>query len=167
MLSEKQQRFVQEYIIDLNARQAAIRAGYSPKTAGAQSSRLLTNVNIQDEIAKAMEDREKRTGITQDKVLAELSAIAFAKATDYVEVDYNGIVRIKPTAELTDEQKKAIAGIKEGANGVEVKLVDKAKALEMLSRHLGLFRDKLDVNIESSEKLDDIMSQLGGDGLEE
>ena len=164
MLSEKQQRFVQEYIIDLNARQAAIRAGYSPKTAGAQSSRLLTNVNIQDEIAKAMEDRGKRTGVTQDRVLAELSAIAFAKATDYVEVDNNGSVKIKPTSELTTEQKKAIAGIKEGANGIEIKLVDKTKALEMLSRHLGLFNDKLNVNVEAIEIIEDIGDMESDEG---
>ena len=163
MLSEKQQRFVQEYIIDLNARQAAIRAGYSPKTAGAQSSRLLTNVNIQDEIAKAMEDRGKRTGVTQDRVLTELSAIAFAKATDYVEVGEDGLVKIKPTAELTDEQKKAIAGIKKGANGIEIKLTDKTKALEMLSRHLGLFNDKFNVNVEAIEIIEDI-GDLESDG---
>lgn len=156
MLNEKQKRFVSEYIIDLNAKQAAIRAGYSPKTAEVQASRLLSLVKVQDEIAKAMEDREKRTGITQDRVLAELSAIAFAKATDYVEVSNDGAVKIKATANLTDEQKKAIAGIKEGANGIEVKLVDKTKALEMLSRHLGLFNDKLNVNVEAIEIIEDI-----------
>lgn len=158
MLNEKQKRFVSEYIIDLNAKQAAIRAGYSPKGAEPQASRLLSNAKIQTEIAKAMEDREKRTGITQDRVLAELSAIAFAKATDYVEVGKDGLVKIKPTASLTDEQKKAIAGIKEGANGIEVKLVDKTKALEMLSRHLGLFNDKLNVNVEAVEIVDDMES---------
>lgn len=163
MLNEKQKRFVSEYIIDLNAKQAAIRAGYSPKGAEPQASRLLSNAKIQVEIAKAMEDRGKRTGITQDRVLAELSAIAFAKATDYVEVDDNGIVRIKPTAELTDEQKKAIASIKEGANGIEIKLTDKTKALEMLSRHLGLFNDKLNVNVESIEIIEDI-GDLESDG---
>lgn len=158
MLNEKQKRFVSEYIIDLNAKQAAIRAGYSPKGAEPQASRLLSNAKIQIEIAKAMEDRGKRTGITQDRVLAELSAIAFAKATDYAEIDDDGAVKIKATASLTDEQKKAIAGIKEGANGVEVKLVDKIKALEMLSRHLGLFNDKLNVNVESVEIIDDMES---------
>ena len=158
MLNEKQKRFVSEYIIDLNAKQAAIRAGYSPIGAEPQASRLLSNAKIQTEIAKAMEDREKRTGITQDRVLAELSAIAFAKATDYVEVGKDGLVKIKPTASLTDEQKKAIAGIKEGANGIEVKLVDKTKALEMLSRHLGLFNDKLNVNVEAVEIVDDMES---------
>ena len=163
MLNEKQKRFVSEYIIDLNAKQAAIRAGYSPKGAEPQASRLLSNAKIQVEIAKAMEDRGKRTGITQDRVLAELSAIAFAKATDYVEVDDDGSVKIKPTAELTEEQKKAIASIKEGANGIEIKLTDKTKALEMLSRHLGLFNDKLNVNVEAIEIIDDI-GDLESDG---
>lgn len=163
MLNEKQRRFISEYIIDLNAKQAAIRAGYSPKGAEPQASRLLSNAKIQVEIAKAMEDRGKRTGITQDRVLAELSAIAFAKATDYVEVDDDGSVKIKPTAELTDEQKKAIASIKEGANGIEIKLTDKTKALEMLSRHLGLFNDKLNVNVEAIEIIDDI-GELESDG---
>ena len=158
MLNEKQKRFISEYIIDLNAKQAAIRAGYSPKGAEPQASRLLSNAKIQVEIAKAMEDRGKRTGITQDRVLVELSAIAFAKATDYVEVDDDGLVKIKPTAGLTDEQKSAIAGIKKGANGIEIKLVDKTKALEMLSRHLGLFNDKLNVNVESVEIIDDMES---------
>ena len=163
MLNEKQKRFVSEYIIDLNAKQAAIRAGYSPKGAEPQASRLLSNAKIQVEIAKAMEDRGKRTGITQDRVLAELSAIAFAKATDYVEVDDDGSVKIKPTAELTEEQKKAIASIKEGANGIEIKLTDKTKALEMLSRHLGLFNDKLNVNVEAIEIIEDI-GDLESDG---
>ena len=163
MVSERQKRFVSEYIIDLNAKQAAIRAGYSPKTAEVQASRLLSLVKVQTEIAKAMEDREKRTGITQDRVLAELSAIAFAKATDYVEIDDDGAVKIKATASLTDEQKKAIAGIKEGANGIEIKLTDKTKALEMLSRHLGLFNDKLNVNVESIEIIEDI-GDLESDG---
>lgn len=158
MLSEKQKRFVSEYIIDLNAKQAAIRAGYSPKTAEVQASRLLSLVKVQTEIAKAMEDREKRTGITQDRVLAELSAIAFAKATDYIEIDDDGVVKIKATAGLTDEQKSAIASIKKGINGIEIKLVDKTKALEMLSRHLGLFNDKLNVNVEAVEIIDDMES---------
>nr|DAD63554.1 MAG TPA: Terminase small subunit [Caudoviricetes sp.] len=164
MLSEKQKRFVSEYIIDLNAKQAAIRAGYSPKTAEVQASRLLSLVKVQTEIAKAMEDREKRTGITQDRVLAELSAIAFAKATDYVEIGEDGLVKIKPTAELTDEQKKAIASIKKGINGIEIKLTDKTKALEMLSRHLGLFNDKLNVNVEAIEIIEDIGDMESDEG---
>ena len=74
-------------------------------------------------------------------------------------MDEDGVVKIKPTAGLTDEQKSAIAGIKKGVNGIEIKLVDKTKALEMLSRHLGLFNDKLNVNIEAVEIVDDMESK--------
>lgn len=64
-MTRKQDRFVKEYLIDLNATQAAIRAGYSPKTANEQGARLLANVSVQEAIAKAMAERSKRTGISQ------------------------------------------------------------------------------------------------------
>ena len=72
-LTAKQKRFCDEYLIDLNATQAAIRAGYSPKTACEQASRLLANVKVQDEIAIEMAERSKRTGINQDRVLMEIA----------------------------------------------------------------------------------------------
>ena len=68
-LTAKQQRFVEEYLIDLNATQAAIRAGYSPKTANEQGARLLANASVQEAIAKAMAERSRRTGISQDRVI--------------------------------------------------------------------------------------------------
>lgn len=80
-------------------------------------------------------------------VIQELAAIAFSRATDYATVR-NGSVFIKDTADLSDSQIRAIAGIKEGANGIEVKLNDKEKALEMLGRHLGMWNDKLKVDGE-------------------
>lgn len=107
-------------------------------------------VLITEYISERMQERQKRTEITQDRVLQELASIAFAKATDYVEIRYNGVnsnVVIKPTAELSEEQIGAIAGIKEGANGIEIKLNDKEKALEMLGRHLGMWNDKLDMKV--------------------
>lgn len=76
-LTAKQKKFVEEYLIDLNATQAAIRAGYSPNTAQEQSSRLLSNVMVKNEIDKAMAERSRRTGINQDRVLRELAKIAF------------------------------------------------------------------------------------------
>ena len=76
-LTEKQQRFVEEYLIDLNATQAAIRAGYSAKTADQQGSRMLANVKVQQAISVAMAERSKRTGINQDRVVLELARIAF------------------------------------------------------------------------------------------
>lgn len=81
-LTEKKRAFVQEYLVDLNATQAAIRAGYSPKTAKSQGQRLLTNVDIQKAIQKAMEARAVRTEITQDMVLEELASVAMGEAGD-------------------------------------------------------------------------------------
>ena len=78
ILTPKQQRFVGEYLIDLNATKAAIRAGYSKKTAKQQGARLLTNVDIQTVIQRAMDERSLRTGIKADRMIAELARIGFA-----------------------------------------------------------------------------------------
>lgn len=112
-----------------------------------------------------MQDRQKRTEITQDRVLQELAAIAFAKTTDYAEIK-NECVRIKDTGDLDEQQVRAIAGIKKGKFGVEIKLNDKEKALELLGRHFGMFKDKVEVSglEEEKKKLGDILEQLRGDG---
>ena len=167
-LTAKQQRFCDEYLIDLNATQAAIRAGYSKKTANEQGARLLVNVSIQKKIFELQKEREKRTEITQDSVLHELALIAFAKASDYarvvekdamVEVDGNMVPvldedgnqvkyrTVEPilTDELTEDQKKAIAVIKKGRDGFEIKPYSKIQALELLGKHLGMFTEKAEV----------------------
>lgn len=143
-LTPKQERFCEEYLIDLNATQAAIRAGYSEKTAYSAGQRLLRNVEIQNRIAELKAERSKRTEITQDRVVKELAAMAFAKATDYAQITSNGVA-LTPTAHLTPVQQAAITGIKETQSGIEVKL-DKTKALELLGRHLGMFNDKLELS---------------------
>ena len=148
-LTEKQQRVVEEYLIDLNATQAAIRAGYSAKTADQQGSRMLANVKVQQAISVAMAERSKRTGINQDRVVLELARIAFVKMTDLV--DSHG--RIKDDA--TDDDLACIESVKykcsESDTGSsverEVKLASKLKALELLGKHLGMWNDKLDVNV--------------------
>lgn len=140
----KQEHFCEEYLIDLNATQAAIRAGYSEKTAYSAGQRLLRNVEIQNRIAELKAERSKRTEITQDRVVKELAAMAFAKATDYAQIAGNTVF-IKSTTELTPEQQAGIVGIKQTQAGIEVKL-DKTKALEMLGRHLGMFNDKLELS---------------------
>ena len=84
-LTEKQKRFVAEYLVDLNATQAAIRAGYSEKTAGQIGEQNLKKLEIQEALQKAIKDRENRTEITQDKVLDELGKVAFSKAADYTD----------------------------------------------------------------------------------
>lgn len=150
-LTEKQQRFVDEYLIDLNATQAAIRAGYSAKTADVQGSRMLGNVKVQQAIAEAMAKRSKRTGVNQDRVVLELAKIAFVKMTDIV--DSEGRIR----SNATDDDLSCIESIKYkesdneygGSVEREVKISSKLKALELLGKHLGMWNDKLDVNIAS------------------
>lgn len=148
-LSEQRQRFVEEYLIDLNGTQAAIRAGYSVKTAQEQSSRLLSNVMVQEAISKAMAARSRRTGVNQDRVVLELAKLAFVKMTDVV--DSNGRIR----EDATDDDLSCIESIKfkesdnefGGSVEREVKIGSKLKALELLGKHLGMWNDKLDVNV--------------------
>lgn len=159
-LTNKQKKFIDEYLVDLNATQAAIRAGYKEKTAYRTGAENLKKPQIQREIQKRMQERQQRTEVTQDMVVKELAAIAFAKATDYVEIRSNGVcgtVVIKPTTDLSDQQIRAIAGIKEGANGIEIKLNDKEKALELLGRHLGMWNDKLDIKTPA---IDDSIKEM-------
>lgn len=168
-LTDKQRRFVDEYLIDLNATQAAIRAGYSAKTADQQGSRMLANVKIKQAVAEKQAQRSKRTGVNQDRVVLELAKVAFAKMTDIV--DSNG--RIKEDASPDDLACIESIKYKESDNEYggsverEVKIASKLKALELLGKHLGMWSDKFNVTVEKSEKLDDIISQLGGEGLEE
>ena len=149
-MTEKQRLFADEYLIDLNATRA-YRVAYpsvkKDETARANGSRMLTNANVAKYISERMQERQQRTEVTQDMVVKELAAIAFARATDYAAVR-GGTVCIKDTDSLSDEQIRAIAGIKEGANGIEIKLNDKEKALELLGRHLGMWNDKLKVDGE-------------------
>lgn len=150
-MTDRQKRFVEEYLIDLNATQAAIRAGYSPQTAKEQGSQNLTKLNIQNAIGKAIAERSKRTGINQDRVIQELAKLAFVKMTDVV--DSNG--RIKSNA--SDDDLSCIEGIKykssssESGSSIEreVKIASKLKALELLGRHLGMFTDKLNLTGET------------------
>lgn len=144
-LTPKQKAFVDEYQIDLNGAHAAIRAGYSPKSAGAIASDLLDKPHIADEIARRMAARSKRTGVNADRVIRELAKIAFANITDIVEL--NG--QIKAEA-YTEEDTAAIASIKIRGNEFmeerEIKLFDKLRALELLGKHCALWNDKLKVD---------------------
>ena len=167
-MTEKQKIFADEYLIDLNATRAYKVACPSVKkdeTAAQAGSRMLRNVKVAAYIQERMEERQKRTEITQDRVLEELAAIAFAKATDYAEIK-GECVRIKDTDTLDEQQIRAIAGIKEGKFGIELKLNDKEKALELLGRHLGMFKDKVEVSglEDEKKKLGDILEQLRGGG---
>lgn len=124
--------------------------------AATNGGRLLRNAEIQNYISGRMEERQKRTEVTQDRVIQELAAIAFSKITDYAAVK-DDMVKIKDTNELTENQIRAISGIKEGKFGIELKLNDKEKALELLGRHLGMWNDKLDIKTPA---IDDSMKEM-------
>jgi len=158
-LTDKQRLFIEEYLLDLNATQAAIRAGYSEDTARQQGSRLLSNVNIQKEIKKAKQERIERTKITQDRVLKELSKIGFADINDFLRfgtektvigrdesgepiTDYANVVELKDSQEV-DGSVISEVQLKDGK--LKFKLHDKMKALNDIGRHLGMFNDKLDI----------------------
>jgi phage terminase small subunit len=145
-LTDRQKRFVEEYLIDLNATQAAIRSGYSPVTAQQIAAENLLKPVISGAIMKAMAERSRRTGITADRVIRELAKIGFANITDVVNMSE---VTVEDDANRDDTA--AIHSIKarhiptENGNIVEreIKMYDKSKALEQLGRHLGIFNDKL------------------------
>lgn len=143
-MTKKQKRFVEEYLIDLNATQAAIRAGYSPHTAKDIGCENLAKPNIAAAISQAMAERSRRTGINQDRVLQELARIGFAKITDVVDPD---TAKIRPDA--SDDDLACIQSIKIKPNEFgterEVKLYDKKSALVDLGKHLGLFKDKMEL----------------------
>lgn len=163
-MTKKQKLFVEEYLIDLNATQAAIRAGYSPETAGSIGSENLKKPEIRARIDKAMAERSKRTGISQDRVLLELAKIGFANIKDVVDPK---TAEVLPDAKEEDLACIQSLKVKPGEFGTEreVKMYDKKGALVDLGRHLGMFKDKVEVSGLENEKskLDDLIDQMRGD----
>ena len=145
-MTKKQQRFVEEYLIDLNATQAAIRAGYSPHTANEQAAQNLAKLNIRAAVDRAIAERSKRTGINQDRVLLELARVGFANAEDIINLDTGTVLTNATrddTAAIQSMRAKTIPTEQGDISEYEIRLYDKLKALELLGRHLGLFNDKL------------------------
>jgi len=165
-LTAKQRNFVREYLIDLNATQAAIRAGYSAETAGAIGAENLKKPQIASAISAAMDLRAKRTEITADRVLTELAKIGFSDIRKAVrwesalatEEDNPGggdvavikkivtnRVELVASDDIDDETAAAISEISQNSTGgLKIKLHDKKGALVDIGRHLGMFTDKVE-----------------------
>jgi len=153
-LTPKQQAFCEQYLVDLNATQAAIRAGYSPKTAQEQSSRLLSKAIVAEFIQQLMDARSKKTEVSSEVVLRELLSLATVDLS--LAYDENG--NLKQIHDIPPEVRKAIAGVEtyyervgkdeEGNPDLctvkKLKFWDKTRALELLGRHLKLFTDRLE-----------------------
>lgn len=141
-LNPKQARFVEEYIVDLSATQAAIRAGYSERTAYSQGQRLLKHVEVQAAIQEAVRKRSARTEITADRVLQEYARIGLGDIREVVTWEGN-TVTLKPSVELTDDVAAAIGEVSQGSNGdLKVKLHSKVSALDSMAKHLGMFVER-------------------------
>jgi phage terminase small subunit len=156
-MTARQKAFIEEYLIDLNQTQAAIRAGYSPVSAKQQGSELMTNPNVSARIDKALAERSKRTGINADRVLMELARLGYAQLIDVANLD---------EATLRDASRDDTAAIQSikvkkipTENGEiierEIKIIDKTKPLELMGKHLGLFTDKLNISGELGVKVID------------
>ena len=134
-LTDRQRRFVEEYLVDCNATAAAARAGYSEKSAQGRGLRRLPHVR--QAIEEAMAERSQRVGITQDRVVVELARLAFADMRD-IAAWGDGGVRLRPSEALTEDQAACVSEIVETpGKGVRVKLYGKTQALSALARHLG------------------------------
>jgi phage terminase small subunit len=154
-LTAKQQRFVEEYLIDLNATQAAIRAGYSEKTAYSIGNENLSKPEIAKAIEAAQIERSKRTEITADRVLSELGKLGFSNMMDYMRIGSNGDPFTDFSA-ITRDQAAAIAEVtvedfKDGrgedvrdVRKIRFKLTDKRAALVDIGRRLGMFKDRIE-----------------------
>jgi phage terminase small subunit len=151
-LTAKQERFVEEYMIDLNATQAAIRAGYSAKTAKQQGARLLTNVDISSALSAAQESRSERVKVDADWVLSRLAHEADADLADILDeagaikpvVDWPLIWRQGLVAGI-DVHEEMVDGAKVGQT-VKVKLSDRIKRIELIGKHVDVqaFREQVE-----------------------
>ena len=157
-LTARQERFVSEYLIDLNATQAAIRAGYAKSGARVEGTRLLANAKVSAAVAKGCAKQEQRAEIKADDVIRELAKIGFANMLDYITIGKDGDPYVDLSS-LTREQAAAIGevtvedfidGRGEDARSVrkiKFKLADKRGALVDLGRHFALFTDKAVVDV--------------------
>jgi len=171
-LSPKQARFVEEYLVDLNATQAAIRAGYSRKTAEVQGCRLLRNAQIAEAVTTAQTKRSERLEITLDKWLRELAIIGFSDLKDYLGISADtGAIRAKAFEEMPEGASRALEAIeenraiKENSDGesttvydkIKFKVHDKLGALEKIGKSLGFLKDKIDHSGEVAHTVQFIM----------
>lgn len=144
-LTNKQEMFCREYIVDFNGTQSAIRAGYSKKTAQQISSRMLTNVDIQNRIKELIEARNKRTEINADAVLANLYNMAMLDIADVLNDDGS----IKDVSEWSEDWRRAVGGMDVVTQIIgsdepitiitkKIKGIDKLRAWELIGKHVDI-----------------------------
>lgn len=156
-LTPKQQRFADEFLCDLNATQAAIRAGYSSKNANNIASENLAKPNIRAYIDERMAVHSARTGVNQERIIRELARIAFLDPTQLVNMDN---AEIDDDASADDRAAIASVKVKTMSGDVEmiereIKFADKIKALELLGKRFGMWIDKQQVDVTGAVQIVD------------
>jgi phage terminase small subunit len=156
MITDKQKRFCEEYMVDLNGTQAAIRAGYSKKTANEQAAQLLAKLSIRQYVNELQKELSESTKISAEMVINELAKVGFSNISNYIKVidkeielgeDEAGTMKTATVRDIeifkTDdvglEKMAVVSEIRRTKDGVSIKLHDKVKALEDLGKHLGVF----------------------------
>jgi len=160
-LTAKQQLFVLEYLVDKNATQAAIRAGYSKRTAKQTGTENLSKPIIKTEIDAELEKQKARITFTADQVLEELARIGLSDMSDFIEIDEGGAIRALPLNTLAEGKSRIIKKVKEKRtikstpegdqildSTYEFELCDKVKSLELLARNMGLLHDKQEIDLK-------------------
>tara|TARA_R110000824_G_scaffold152470_1_gene323687 strand:+ start:8046 stop:8573 length:528 start_codon:yes stop_codon:yes gene_type:complete len=167
-LSAKQSRFVEEYLVDLNATEAAKRAGYSVLSAKQIGTENLSKPAVALEIERRIQDRNARTEITQDLVIQELGKIAFSNVGD-VATWSGGTVSVMDSESLPKTALSAVSQVSVGQYGISLRMHDKRAALVDLGKHLGMFRERVDVEIRDGadvvrtlfDRLDEYSERVG------
>ena len=148
-LTPKRALFCKEYLIDLSATRAAIRAGYSEKSAGVTGYQLLQQEAVMVEIQSLMDARAKRTEITADRVLKEYARVGFVDPRNIMQVDENGNMTVTASDLLSSDDAVCVSEIQqtvtENGGSLKIKLHNKMVALEKMGRHLKLFTDVQEV----------------------
>ena len=173
MLTPKKEKFALEYLKDLNATQAAIRAGYSKKTAHSQGPRLLEDVEVKGLIDKHRTHFATETGVTVERVLAEYAKLGFSDIRKIFD-DAGGL---KPVTELDDDIAAAVTSVDVSTTKIgdetirthKIRLSDKKLALDSIARHLGMFKDSVELKSDALtsllEKVDGLTSKVGANQL--
>lgn len=162
-MSPKQQRFIQEYIIDLNGAAAARRAGYSARTANRRAEQLLRDPAVSAAVAKEQKRIANKLEITAERVLKELARVGMSEGPTACMTQTRRGIRID-LKKLSDDERRAVSEISDGANGIRIKFHDKVRALITLGQYLGIVVERhehsgsIDAGDMSDEQLDRIIA---------
>jgi len=161
-LTDKQEMFCKEYLVDLNATQAAIRAGYSEKTANVTSCEYLSKPSIASRIADLKAKRSEKVEVQAEDILRHLNVLRNSNIKDYIEIktiiggtEENPVniqvVEFKDFSKLTEEQLMCIDSVKNTAHGIELKLHGKNWTIDQINKHIGFYEKDNKLNVTNEQ----------------